>query len=194
MATISVSAVPGADYQQTAFEAMLPNMTRQCSYLLRHVRSQDRPEAIADALAAAWSAWASMARKGVKNPADVTAAAYSHWACKYVRRGSKVGHKGGGRGSKDIFRMPGQFKAIPFSELTDAYSTCTRDRIPDIVACKLDFEAWLATRSPRDARVCAALASGATTKETAKRFQVSEPRISQIRSESRASLEAYLQS
>ena len=55
--------------------------------------------------------------------------------------------------------------------------------VPDIVAFRCDFPAWLNTLSRRDRRIAEILALGHRTREVAKRFDVSAGRISQLRRE-----------
>jgi hypothetical protein len=193
MATPSLPVKSNVDYRHEAFLAKLPTIHRHASYLLRHLNPQRKRDSVDEAVAAAWKLWHGMIRKG-SDPTEVTGAALAHWACCHVRRNSRVSsEKSGGRGKRDIFHAKSGFKAVAYGELSDNYFADARATIPDTVATKLDFEAWLATRSERDQQVCLSLASGATTTEVAERFRVSLARISQIRSESRASWEAYSQ-
>jgi RNA polymerase sigma factor (sigma-70 family) len=53
----------------------------------------------------------------------------------------------------------------------------------EIAASRMDFAAWLGSLPKRDRRIAVTLASGETTGETAKRFDVSPSRISQFRRE-----------
>jgi hypothetical protein len=55
--------------------------------------------------------------------------------------------------------------------------------VPDIVAFRMDFPAWLGTLSRRDRRIALTLAKGETTSAAAERFKVSSGRISQLRRE-----------
>ena len=55
--------------------------------------------------------------------------------------------------------------------------------VSDIVAFRCDFAAWLRSLPRRDRRITATLALGNRTSEVAKRFKVTEGRISQIRRE-----------
>jgi len=53
----------------------------------------------------------------------------------------------------------------------------------DIAAARIDFAAWLRLLPKRLRRIAETLAQGETTKKTAKRFHVSQGRISQLRRE-----------
>jgi len=55
--------------------------------------------------------------------------------------------------------------------------------VPDIVAFRCDFPAWLNTLSRRDRRIAEFLSLGNRTTDVAKRFNVSAGRVSQLRRE-----------
>jgi hypothetical protein len=55
--------------------------------------------------------------------------------------------------------------------------------VPDIVAFRCDFPAWLKTLHRRDRRIAETLALGHSTSQVAKRFEVSAGRVSQLRRE-----------
>ena len=56
-----------------------------------HMRRQDREEAVAEARAAAWSAWHGLIRRG-KDPLAVGVTAIAINAIRYVRNGRRVGN------------------------------------------------------------------------------------------------------
>jgi DNA-binding NarL/FixJ family response regulator len=53
--------------------------------------------------------------------------------------------------------------------------------LPDLVAFRIDFAAWLRSHPSRDRRINLMLATGESTRAVAKRFDISEGRISQLR-------------
>ena len=55
--------------------------------------------------------------------------------------------------------------------------------VPDIVAFRIDFADWLKSLRRRDRRVAEALSLGHTTGHVARKFRVSDGRISQLRRE-----------
>ena len=55
--------------------------------------------------------------------------------------------------------------------------------MPDQVQFRLDFPAWVATRSQRDRAVAVEMAKGEKTLDLANRFKLSPSRISQLRRE-----------
>jgi hypothetical protein len=63
--------------------------------------------------------------------------------------------------------------------------------VPDIVAFRCDFPAWLETLSCRDRRIAKFLALGNRTSDAARKFDVCEGRISQLRRELAESWKAF---
>ena len=59
--------------------------------------------------------------------------------------------------------------------------------VPDIVSFRVDFADWLSSLKRRDRRIAEFLALGNRTSETARKFSVSEGRVSQLRRELAAS-------
>ena len=55
--------------------------------------------------------------------------------------------------------------------------------VPDQVAFRIDFPAWLASLSRRDRRLAQELALGHSTRHVANRFHLSDGRVSQKRRE-----------
>ena len=64
--------------------------------------------------------------------------------------------------------------------------------VPEIVAFRCDFADWLRSLPRRDRRITATLALGNRTSEVAKRFNVTEGRISQLRRELAESWRAFV--
>jgi hypothetical protein len=62
----------------------------------------------------------------------------------------------------------------------------------DIARTRIDFSDWLGSLKRRDRRVAAFLASGETTEAAAKKFKVSDGRISQLRKELAASWRQFV--
>ena len=67
--------------------------------------------------------------------------------------------------------------------------TCTP---AELAASRLDFPAWLDTLSRRDRKIALKLATGETTGSTARKFHLSEGRISQVRKELAASWRKFV--
>ena len=61
----------------------------------------------------------------------------------------------------------------------------------ELAASRLDFAAWWRRLPRRQRRIAAALAAGATTKETARAFKLTAGRISQLRRELESSWQTF---
>src|SRR5262249_58041693 len=79
-----------------------------------------------------------------------------------------------------------QFYATPLGEeLQDAFEERLRDNtltpVPDQVAFRIDFPAWLRTLTARERRLIRAMARNERTTDLSRQFQVAPGRISQLR-------------
>ena len=72
-------------------------------------------------------------------------------------------------------------------EWIDEVTDSRRQTVPDQVAFRLDFTAWLGLLSSRNRRLVKFLALGNSTNDAAARFHVSAGRVSQLRAELNAS-------
>ena len=64
--------------------------------------------------------------------------------------------------------------------------------VPEIVSFRVDLADWLSSLKRRDRRIAETLALGNRTSEVAKKFNVSEGRVSQLRRELAASWKAFV--
>jgi hypothetical protein len=125
-----------------------------------------------------------------------TASAYptplATYAIAHVRAGRSVGVHFNGR---DVMSMHVQrcrgFGVVPLEGAVDRFGGSWLETLVDkrsyspgdAAAFLLDFEAWLKRRSARDRALVNVLAGGESTSAAAKRFGVSDARVSQIRRE-----------
>src|SRR4051812_1817121 len=200
MSAASLSAV----HQQ--FEAALPAVTDAARYAFRRRRPQDRDEAIADARAAAWSAWHGLIARG-KDPVEVGVHGIAANAVRYVRNGRRVRHRGGGRGSMDGCHPRAQavrdFKLVGIDAVEDPVAPApaepwrqwlaedNRVSPADEAAFRIDFAAWLANLPERKRRVAELLAEGHEGVVVARLAGVSPGRVCQIKEELAANWEAF---
>ena len=89
-------------HAQQQFTGHLSAVEDAARYAFRGRRRQDREEAVAEATAAAWSAWHGLIRKG-KDPLAVGVTGIANNAVRYVRNGRRIGNTTCGRGAMDIF-------------------------------------------------------------------------------------------
>src|SRR4051812_29466693 len=200
MSAASLSAV----HQQ--FEAALPAVTDAARYAFRRRRPQDRDEAVADARAAAWSAWHGLIARG-KDPVEVGVHGIAANAIRYVRNGRRVGHRGGGRGSMDVYHPRAQavrgFQLVGIDTIEEPNTLDSSEswrqwvagdnRVSpaDEAAFRLDFAAWLANLPTRKRQMAGLLVEGHETGVVARRLGVTPGAVSQSRAWLEASWRAY---
>src|SRR4051794_31734656 len=178
------------------FEAALPAILATASYAFRRRSPQDRAEAIAEALAAAWSAWHGLVRRGL-DPLAVGVTGIAHNAVRNVLQGRRVGNAHCGRGRMDIHHP----RARKHSGLTiislDRHAGPENEREPDAwrdwLACdnrvspadeacfRLDFQAWLDGLPARKRTMAELLVEGHETGAVASLLGVTPGAVSQTR-------------
>jgi hypothetical protein len=187
MSTASLSAA------QQAFSHHLPAVDNAVRWLFRHRRRhrrQDYEEILAQARAAAWSAWVGLLRKG-KDPVQVGVHAIANHAARYVRNGRKVGNRSGGQGSMDVYHPRAQrscdFKVVNLDNLDEAVGGVPRGVwrnccTPAALACfRVDYADWLTSLGTRRRRIAELLAAGYGTGEVAREVGISAAAVSQTR-------------
>jgi hypothetical protein len=187
---------------QEMFAAYLPAIDDAARYAFRRRRRQDREEALAEARAAAWSAWAGLLRRG-KDPVEVGVHAIARNAVRYVKRGSKLGNPTCGRASRDVWHPRVRYalglRVVSFEDLAGPPPGSWRDwlvadhRVGPAAAAafRLDFSAWLAGLPERKRRVAELLAEGHEPGLVARIVGVSPARVSQLRTELAGSWEKF---
>src|SRR5438105_4697120 len=83
------------------FEAALPAILATARFAFRRRRPQDRDEAVAEAQAAAWSAWTGLVSRG-QDPVAVGVCGIANNAVRYVLKGRRIANTPCGRGAMDI--------------------------------------------------------------------------------------------
>ena len=76
-------------------------------------------------------------------------------------------------------------------EWLEAVVEDTHTPVPEQVAFRIDFPAWLKSQTRRNRRIAEALSLGHATREVARRFKVSEGRVSQLRRQFYLSWKAF---
>jgi hypothetical protein len=184
----------------------IKNGSQNTQYSQKPVRPQEREEAVADATAAAWSAWSGLLKRG-KDPVAVGVSGISHNAVRYVKNGRRLGNRNSGRGAMDVYHKKAQaacgFKVFSFNSNAEIESRPARNvwrewvaednRVtPADEACfRLDFSDWLAGLPARKREMAELLAEGHETGVVATIVGVSQGRVSQMRSELAASWRAF---
>ena len=173
----------------------------------RRFRDQEYQEAVAEARAAAWSAWHGLLTRG-KDPVEVGVHGIAANAVRYVRNRRKVGNRTCGRGAMDVFHPRAQaacgFRVVSLdSEAEVAAEPSFRgswvewlagdNKVTpaDEAAFRVDFASWLGTLPVTKGKVAALLAEGHEGVVVARLLGLSPGRVSQVRSELEASWRAF---
>ena len=191
---------------QEMFAAYLPAIDNAARFAFRRRRRQDREEALAEARAAAWSAWHGLILKG-KDPLAVGVTGIANNAIRYVRNGRRVGNTTCGRGAMDVFHRKAQaaggFKVVSLDSNDQfipgwlvgtwkEWLACDHRVGPaDAAAFRLDFAAWLTGLPGRKRQIAELLAEGHEPGLVARLVGVSPARVTQLRHELEASWRAF---
>jgi hypothetical protein len=184
---------PLTPQHQAKFLRLLPLIARQAKVAFQGQDSETREELTAEVIANAYVCFARLVERGRESLAFGTP--LGMYAVRQVRSGRRVGGK---LNVRDITSRRCQVVKGVRVESLDGFDDdeeewkeiLLEDRHAgpaEIAASRIDFAAWLGALSHRNRRIATTLATGETTLETAKRFDVSSGRISQIRGELKTS-------
>ena len=189
-------------HAQQQFTAYLPAIDNAARFAFRRRRRQDREEALAEARAAAWSAWAGLLRRG-KDPVEVGVTGIANNAVRNVRQGRRIGNRTCGRGAMDVqhprVRRALGLRVVPFEEVAGPppgswqqwLAEDNRVTPADEACFRLDFSAWLAGLPERKRRVAELLAEGHEGVVVARLVGIAQSRVCQLRRELEASWRAF---
>jgi DNA-directed RNA polymerase sigma subunit (sigma70/sigma32) len=167
---------------------MLPSIVKYARFAFRHVRGQDRQDLIQETIANAMVAFVRLVRRGRESVAHPSV--LSKYAIRQIRDGRRVGNKL--RINEMLSQYAQQHKGFPAPLHLDVYDPqdqewtqrVVEDRTAgpaDIACTRIDFSDWLDSLKRRDRRVAEFLANGETTRAAARKFRISQGRISQLR-------------
>jgi len=180
------------------FVALMPSIRRRAAAASRRLPVRMRSEFVLDVIAAAYVLYTRLASRNLTASAYATPLAV--YAIAHVQEGRSVGGHLNGR---DVMSGHAQrrhgFGVVPLDRTFDRNGRSWRETLVDkgsyspgdAAAFRLDFEAWLEQLSVRDRAVVNVLAGGESTSEAAKRFGVTDARISQIRRELKRDWEVF---
>ena len=174
---------------QQQFVEMLPKIVESARIAFQDWDGEGKEEAVAQVVAAAFVMFVSLVRRGREGLAFATPLAM--YGIRQTKSGRRVGTPMNGN---DVTSRYCQVKRGIKTESLDRYDRESGDweetvlwdkhATPDVIAqTHLDFLAWLTSLPRRTRRIAEKLASGETTSDTAKRFDISAGRISQLRTE-----------
>ena len=167
--------------------SLLPSIKNEARVAFRGEPAELRQELISEVVANCWIAFMSLIRRGLED--GIYPKPLARYAIRQGRSGRRVGIKAN---INDITSRHCQIrKGVRIAGLDhyDREEGAWKEVVveskksgPAEVACiRLDFEAWLDILRPRQRRIAKLLATGESTRTTAKRFKVSSGRVSQIR-------------
>jgi len=172
-----------------AFLAMLPQILNYASFSFRHLKAEAKAEAVQEAICHALQAFVGLVQLGK------TAIAYpiplARYGVKRARNGRMVG---GHLNVKDVSseycqRLKGFVveRLGRYDEEEDMWSELVvEDKTAgpaEIARTRIDFNDWLASLRRRDRRVAEFLATGETAHAAARKFELSDARVSELRRE-----------
>jgi hypothetical protein len=172
-----------------AFEAMIPTIEAHAKIAFRGLGRESREEMIQEVVCNCCQAYARLVEQGRTAVAFPTALA--KFGVRQAKEGRKVGSK---LNVKDISSDYCQQKKNLLLERLDRYDSeepawseiLVEDRHAgpaETAIVRLDFSAWLKLLPRRLRKIAMFLANGETTTAAAKRFRLSQGRISQLRRE-----------
>lgn len=182
------------------FEELLPRITMYLRSVFRFTRCESqRNDFIAEGVALCWKWFCRLKQQG-KEPATFTTT-LARYAARAVRSGRTLC---GQQKSRDVLsltakiqygvsvmqfaaRLPHahQERPTPIPDDTLVYAEQVEDDsltpVPEQAAFRIDWPVFLGTLTPRDRNIAAFLALGHQATEAAREFDLSLPRISQVR-------------
>lgn len=181
--------VPGLEQLQARFLTILPRIERHARIYFRQVVCPgNRADLVAESQAIAWRWFITLAQRGK----DATT--FASVLATFAARAAKCGRRVCGQAkAKDVMSAVAQQRhgfavgklpehsTLSTNPLNEALIDNTRSPIPDQVQFRCDFPSWLHTHSRRQRRLIREMAMGERTTTLARRFKLSEGRISQLR-------------
>lgn len=171
------------------FQIILPRIELHARIYFRHLPvGPNRDDAIAETVGLAWRWYVRLIERG-KDP-HLFPSALATYAARAVKSGRRVC---GQERAKDalsplaqqrhgfaVGKLP-DHEMLSENPLCDALADNTFSPVPEQVAFRLDFPAWLETYDDRNRQVIHDLLRGERTLEVARRHSLSPGRISQMR-------------
>ena len=178
-----------ADQHREHFLSLLPAIVEQARFAFRHKRSERREELVAEVVANCWVAFVRLVERGLTE--IIYARPLAQYAIKQVRDGRRVGCKLNVRDiSSEYAQREKQFTVERLDRFDAANGEWREVVIEDrhagpaeTAAARIDIGEWFASLPRRTRRIAETLATGETTKKTARKFRGTAGRVSQMRRE-----------
>jgi hypothetical protein len=173
------------------FLALLPRLELHAHISFRHLKFPlQKEEAVQEVVALAWKWFLRLAQRDKDVSGFVTA--FASFAARAVKGGRRLI---GQQKAKDVLspiaqqrhgftvaRLP-DVSTLSGNPYDEALQDNTVSPVPEQVMFRLDFPAWLTTRTDRDRRIIGDLMLGERTLDVARKFGLSPARVSQLRRE-----------
>jgi hypothetical protein len=183
------ASTAGFAHLHASFLAMVPRIVMHGQLCFRHLRCPvQKEDALCEMVALSWSWYIRLTQRG--KDATQFVSALASYAAKRVRSG---GHLTGMETSTDVL-SPWAQRANSFwvqtlpddstlntNPLVEALHDNAQTPILDQIVFRLDFPAWLRTRTERDRTIVDALMIGERPRDISRRHGLSLGRISQLR-------------
>jgi hypothetical protein len=182
---------------QAQFLRLLPLIARQAKVAFQGQDSETREELTAEVVANAYVCFARLVERGRESLAFGTP--LGMYAVRQVRAGRRVGGK---LNVRDITSRRCQVVKGVRVESLDGFDDDEeewreilledrRSGPAEIAASRIDFADWLESLTHRNRKIATTLATGESTTEAARQFDVSPGRVSQLRRELKTSWETF---
>jgi len=193
---------PSLSQLHSRFLALLPRIRTHGRVFFRHLKCPDkREDAIAEMVALSWRWFVRLVQQG-KDPAlfPATLATFAALAVKSGRRLARMERPRDVLSPRAQTRHSFTVESLPIStrrSFENLYSSPLGQRrqgafeerlrdntitpVPDQVSFRMDFPAWLKTRTERDRRVVQDLMLGERTGDVAGKYGLTAGRVSQLR-------------
>ena len=179
------------------FLDMLPRIASQARRAFRQLRPEHRDELVQEVVTNTFCQFVRLVRRGKVDVAYATPLA--NFAIRQVIAGRRVANK---PRLRDVLSPQARSVDGIVVERLDRFDeqecewrqVLVEDRHAtpaDIAAARIDVAAWLRSLSVRNRRIAKTLAMGETTTDVAQKFNLSRPRVSQLRGELEASWEKF---
>jgi hypothetical protein len=191
---------PSIPKEHDDFLDLLPIVQRHAHVAFHHLPAAHREEAVAEAVASSFESFCRLKARG-KDPVRDFPSAMAKFGVLSVKNDR---HVGGTSSSQDVLSPKAQqmrgfrVEQLPSASGQDSNNLVARTRqecekyqellhdsrvwpVPDRVAFRIDFPAFLKTLSRRDRRLLYFLAQGNSGADAARKFHLTEGRIAQLR-------------
>lgn len=174
---------------RTRFEERFQELQNKAHAYFGDYTPEARDEAVANSLFLTWHHFVALVKKGKADDRLLTSSFY--FSCRQTRSGRMMRTVMAEKSRElwDHARKVGE--AIVTGIDFDAY-VANRNSVPDIVAFRVDTQAWLDSLSENQRNRAIDLSDGTCTNELARRWNVSAPAVSLYRRQLNESYERFV--